>query len=454
MLPAAAAPDPDAVPDLWQHFGSLLREGTEPAPWAGPRWWWAGPLDVEGLALGSMQAAATAVAALSQRRVTFDSQGVAAWFDSYSHLRIAGSPIQAFGALSGFRRAADGWVRIHGNYPHHARALLDAVGATSADDVVAALREMPALAIEELVTATGGLAVAVRTPNEWAGSEAGRAVADQPWVRFTLEDSPSVRRSVSQVEVPLEGVRVLDLTRVIAGPSASRLLGALGADVLRIDPPALPELEHQHVETGFAKRSAEADLRNPEVFARVRELLADADVILSGYRGAALARYGLDAGSLRANYPGLAVVTLDAWGDRGPWAERRGFDSIVQAATGIAHIYGTGSGPDFKPGALPVQALDYATGLGVAAAAVVLVLGRKQGISGAAHLSLARTAHELLGMRGRPDLPAVKLESRLLRTDSAYGELVYAPPPLVIDDRAVDYPEPPQKYGSAELAWR
>src|SRR5664280_2934615 len=110
------------------------------------------------------------------------------------------------------------------------------------------------------------------------------------------------------------------------------------ADVLRIDPPGMPELWDHHVDTGFAKRSALADLDDPAALARIRVLLAEADVLFTGYRGAALDRFGLNPAALTQDYPQLVVVTLDAWGDRGPWSHERGFDSIVQAATGIGHL--------------------------------------------------------------------------------------------------------------------
>lgn len=451
------------VPALWRFLDELLPQATEPVSWSGPRWWWAGPLDVEGLALGSVQAVATALADGSssngrRHKVSFTSAGVSAWFDSFTHLRIAGSPIQGFGPLSGFRRAADGWVRIHGNYPHHERALLDALDVAAAADVDAALLDLPAGVIEDAVTARGGLASVVRTPQEWTATPAGQAVAGEPWVSLSVAPSPEIPRGARAGILGgdgelMEGLRVLDFTRVIAGPSASRLLGALGADVLRVDPPIFPELEHQHVETGFAKRSAVADLNNPEELARLRALLPATDIVLTAYRGGSLARYGLDVAALREDFPGLAVVSLDAWGEHGPWSGRRGFDSIVQAATGIAHVYGTGSGPEFKPGALPVQALDYATGLGMAAAAVALVAARRRGLCGSAHLSLARTAAELLQMPTPDNARPVELEPMLRRAASDYGELVYVPPPLVVNGRQLEYPHPPQRYGGAALDW-
>jgi crotonobetainyl-CoA:carnitine CoA-transferase CaiB-like acyl-CoA transferase len=195
---------------------------------------------------------------------------------------------------------------------------------------------------------------------------------------------------------PAVGVRVLDFTRVIAGPVCARYLGALGAEVLRLDPPDLPDVEPgQPADTLLGKRSAFLDLRDEAGARRLDALLADADVLLLGYRPGALERFGLSPEQLAARHPGLVVMELAAWGHTGPWRERRGFDSIVQAASGIAAVE---AGPDGEPGALPCQLLDHGTGY-LAAAAVLAALTeqRKHGGSHLARLSLGRTAHWLLG---------------------------------------------------------
>ncbi|MYR64088.1 hypothetical protein GTY54_50435, partial [Streptomyces sp. SID625] len=162
--------------------------------------------------------------------------------------------------------------------------------------------------------------------------------------------------------LPAAGVRVLDLTRVIAGPVATRTLALLGADVLRVDPPHLPELADQHADTGFGKRSAALDPATDR--AAFEELLAGADVVVTGYRPGALDRFGLSPEALAERRPALVVAELSAWGAYGPWARRRGFDSLVQVATGIAAV----EGGDGRPGALPAQALDHGTGYLLAAA--------------------------------------------------------------------------------------
>ncbi len=443
-------------------------EAAEPIPWSGPRWWWCGPLDVESLALGSLLALGSALVAEgrsrgSEHHVTTSSAAVAASFDSFARLRVDGVASEGFAPLSGFRRTRDGWVRLHANYPHHEHALLAALD-TTAQDVDAALLERTAQEVEDLVAARGGVASVVRTPGGWLASAAGRWNAAQPWIRFdttpgapTATTTSAKRRDGTSSPGPAEmlnGVRVLDLSRVIAGPSATRLLGALGADVLRVDPPHIPELRDQYVDTGFSKRSALADARTPGDLAAVQRLAARADIVITGYRPGALAKFGLDTSSLVADHPDLVVVSFDAWGDGGPWATRRGFDSVVQAATGIAHLCGTSTDDGWRPGALPVQALDHATGLGAAAAALALLVAGREGVRGSAHLSLAGTAAELLRLEpADPSATPTDLAPPYRHSSSVYGELDFVPPPLIVDGNQVEHIHPPPRYGSSSLTW-
>lgn len=166
---------------------------------------------------------------------------------------------------------------------------------------------------------------------------------------------------------------MLDLTRVIAGPVATRTLALLGADVLRVDDPGLPEIAAQHLDNGMGKRSALLDLRKDEDREVFDTLLEEADVVVTGYRPHALDRFGLTPEELAQRRPGIVIATLDAWGSAGPWRDFRGFDSIVQAATGISMLT---SPDDTKPGALPAQALDHASGY-LLAAGVLIALSRQ-----------------------------------------------------------------------------
>ncbi|WGM22581.1 CoA transferase [Paenarthrobacter sp. OM7] len=455
----------EPVPDLTGSLRLLDAFATaEPAACIGPRWWWGGSLDVEGLALGSVQAAATALESLtgSTGRYAVSSELTAASFDSLGHLRISGRKPQGFAPMSGFRPTADGWIRLHANYPHHAARLMETLRISTPDGLDRVLLSMTALEAEEAIIAGRGVAAAVRSREEWTATPMHTAASTGPWIGFTSPAAPGESpRSSSWVPStdpfrPLAGLRVLDLTRVIAGPTATRLLGALGADVLRIDPPGLPELTDAFVDSGFDKRSAEADLNNAEALDVVHRLLSAADVAVTGYRHGGLDRFGMNPDGMLAARPDLVVVTLSAWGDSGPWNGRRGFDSLVQAACGIAERYGNVD-DGWTPGALPVQALDHATGYGVAAAALALLSERLHtGRGGSAHVSLVRTAEVLFrlsvpgpasGVGGMP-IPDFRL------VDSPYGPLRFVGPPLTVDGVPLQYRKAPVKYGTSALAWQ
>lgn len=226
------------------------------------------------------------------------------------------------------------------------------------------------------------------------------------------------------------GLRVLDLTRVIAGPVAGRTLASHGADVLRVDGPLLPDDRGGLVDTGAGKRHVVLDLRARGDRNTVEELLAGADVVLQGYRPGALDALGMGPEALAERHPHLIVVRLSAWGTTGPWGDRRGFDSLVQAATGIADIYGS---PEV-PGALPVQALDHGTGhLAAALTLGALVRRRDEGGGWFGELSLARTAHLLLeaplGAREPEPTGAPDPESYLLRLPTPEGTATIVAPP-------------------------
>ncbi|WP_431071830.1 CoA transferase [Microbacterium phyllosphaerae] len=310
-------------------------------------------------------------------------------------LEIDGKAPDVWSAYSGFWRSVDGWVRTHGNYPHHARRLLTGLGldlGASGDVVRAAILECTTAEAVGLITAERGLAVPV-LPEDLHLDARWRAT---PLLEVTRQDAGEPRtRSrrgplAQDRAAPLAGIRVLDLTRVIAGPVCTRTLALLGADVLRVDPTDLAEPEWQHLDTGHGKRTTLLEARS----GRFHELLAAADVVVLGYRPSSLDRLGLSATALTEQYPGLVIAQLSAWGMDEP--DRAGFDSLVQAASGISLI----ESPDGdRPGALPAQALDHSAGY-LLATAVIAVLKRRrhEGGSWTVRTSLRRVAAELLGM--------------------------------------------------------
>ncbi|MFI8254927.1 CoA transferase [Streptomyces filamentosus] len=365
--------------------------------------------------------------------VRVDDGAVATAFVSERHLRVDGRAPVNFAPLSRLWRASDGWVRTHANYPHHKAALLAALGAADSVDAVAeAIGGRTAVETEAAVYAAGGLAVALRTPGEWAAHEQGRAVAGRPLLTRERLDGAAPRR---RADGPL---RVLDLTRVIAGPVATRTLALLGADVLRIDPPHSPELPDQHADTGVGKRTAALDLDSPSDRRAFGELLDAADVLVTGYRPGALDRFDL-------HRPGLVTARLSAWGDYGPWGGRRGFDSLVQVATGIAVTEGTAG----EPGALPAQALDHGSGYLLAAAVLrSLTEQEREGGSRLVRLALAQTGHWLTH-----GLPRYDPGRHLAESEGPLGRLRHAVSPVAYEGGPAGWSRPPGVAGADAPVW-
>jgi crotonobetainyl-CoA:carnitine CoA-transferase CaiB-like acyl-CoA transferase len=327
----------------------------------------------------------------SPASVLLDVEHVAAAARSERYARMEGSPVvDPFAVLSRFWRTADGWLRLHANYPWHKERALGVLGCQGQPEAVGeAIASWSGTDLEDALAVAGAVGYAVRSRSQWQAHPQGRAVSALQLLGSVAGAGPGRSTGAGRGAV---GLRVLDLTRVIAGPVATRTLAAWGADVLRLDSPDLPEIPAQALDTLPGKRSAQLDISRPVGRARLEQLLADADVLVQGYRPGALDRYGLAPQELDARHPHLSVVTLSAWGPTGPWAARRGFDSLVQCPTGIA----LAEGADGRPGALPAQALDHATGYLAAAAAMLAVAAIQRGEPPRqVRLSLAQTAQWL-----------------------------------------------------------
>lgn len=386
-----------------------------------------GPIPVSELAVGAVAAQLLGAARLREGAgpadvpLTIDAAHVGLSFRSEGNVWLDGRPVGAtFPPLSRFCRTADGWIRLHAHYRHHEAALLAVLG----NDVEGAAARRRGEDLETAIIEAGGAAAAVRTAAQWSQHPQGRAVSAMPLLTLRRSADGPPRRAA------LQGLRVLDLTHVIAGPVATRTLASHGADVIRLDSPRLPELPGLFLDTCVGKRCALLDFAAPDDRRTVEELLSSADVVVQGYRPGALAAFGLDPPSLAERHPHLIVVSLSAWGAAGPWEGRRGFDSLVQAATGIAVLCGASD----EPGVLPAQALDHGTGH-LAAATVLGALARQREEGGGWHgdLSLAQTAHWLLGAARSPEVDdpalAVDLDAYLLDLPSAQGTArVVAPP--------------------------
>ncbi|GLQ20057.1 CoA transferase [Algimonas porphyrae] len=349
---------------------------------------WPSAFAVSDLAVASIGAACAEAAALAGRTtpVTIDRRLASLWFGFTVQPQGWDLP-PVWDDLAGIYKAKDGFVRLHTNAPHHKVAALEALNCDADRAIVAArVADMSATAVEIAVVLESGCAARLMSLSEWADHPQGRAVRSEPLIDWREHGDASTFVPCPG-ERPLAGLKVLDLTRVLAGPVCTRTLAGFGADVLRIDPPGWCEaLVETEVTPG--KRLATLDLKSDGDRERFLALLEAADVLVHGYRNGALDALGLGEEKRRRVSPGLIDVSLNAYGWTGPWSTRRGFDSLVQMSSGIAHRGMEWRGSD-APVPLPVQALDFATGY-LMAAAVMRAL--RVGVALSARLSLARTA--------------------------------------------------------------
>ncbi len=367
---------------------------------------------VSDFAEASVGLAGVALARLSGGSALVDRRLASLWFDMT--LRPDGWEAGSlWDPIAGNYRCADGWIRLHTNAPHHRDAALSVLKCAADRDVVAkVILQWDGLALEAAIVAAGGCAAQMRSAEDWAQHPQGVAIASEPLVHW--DDI------VSCAPVPcggLKGIKVLDLTRVLAGPVATRFLAGFGAEVLRIDPPWWNE-ESVEMEVTLGKRCAGLDLRVAEDLARLKELMREADVFVHGYRADALEKLGIGADVRGALNPTLIDVRLNAYGWSGPWWDRRGFDSLVQMSCGIAALGMTEAGAD-KPVPLPVQALDHGAGYLMAACVLEALHARSLGHMKAARVSLARVAHTLMQHRC-----ALETSGAIVKSDDDFGTSV------------------------------
>lgn len=348
------------------------------------------------------------------------------------YFELDGAVPSVWAPLSGLYPCRDGHVRIHANFDHHrdgALALLGLdgdAGQYGKDDVARALGGWNAVDFETAAAEHGLVVSATRTFDEWDAGPHARAAAGLPL--FSIErvgDAPPMDLADGNTGAPLAGIRVLDLTRILAGPTCGRVLAAYGADVLLINGPHLPNIE-AIADTSRGKRSAHLDLREAAGRAQLESLARGAQVFVEGYRPGGIAELGFGPEALAAMRPGIVTVSLSAYGPIGPWSARRGFDSLVQTATGFNHAEGQAAGKD-QPRALPVQMLDYGAGFLMAfGAQAALVRQQREGGSWHVRVSLLQVANWLRSL-GRVDdnfgLERPDLESHCERYPSNFGEL-------------------------------
>jgi crotonobetainyl-CoA:carnitine CoA-transferase CaiB-like acyl-CoA transferase len=426
---------------------------------------------VDEAAAVAIGAAATAAAELGRRRglpaqrVEVETRRAGASLQSFMHLRLDGAPfptVQGEIPTMAVYRCADGrWIHLHGALTHLRDGTLRILGCEDrAEAIATAVGGWPSAALEDALAAAGQCGAVLRTAAEWAAHPQGRAVAAEPlvWIE-RIGDAP--RRPLPAAARPLDGIRVLDLTRILAGPTCARTLAEHGADVLRIASPRLPEVEAFLPDTSHGKRSAWLDLDEPGATEALRALVAGADVYSQGYRSGALEARGFGADALARLRPGIVVVSLSAYGHRGPWAARRGWEQLAQACTGVALEHcGLEPAADARPEVIPAAPSDYCSGY-LAALGATIALRRQceQGGSWHVRVSLARTAMWIraLGHVGADAIveppTRAEIEAWSITRDTPWGRLGYLAPVAQMSATPPAWTLPSAPPGSHAAAW-
>ncbi|MGJ7525043.1 CoA transferase [Variovorax sp. GB1P17] len=374
---------------------------------------------------------------------------------------VDGRVPETWDTFSGLYRCTDGWVRVHANFAHHREGALRLLGLDPATatraEAEAAMAGWRAIDFEDAASARGLVATALRRFDEWDATPQGQAIAAQPL--FTIDrigDAPPLALPpLREDQRPLSGLRVLDLTRILAGPVGGRALAAYGADVLLVNSPNLPNIE-AIADTSRGKLSAHVDLQTDEGRTALQRLVGDAHVFVQGYRPGGIDALGFGPAALAAQRPGIVCVSLTAYGTQGPWAARRGFDSLVQTAMGFNHAEGEAAG-DGKPKPLPMQILDEATGALIAfGAAAALWRQQQEGGSWHVQVSLAQTGQWLRGLGRVPDglsIARPSLAPHIETTASGFGELAALRHSAMLSRTPAAWPRPSMPPGSHAPAW-
>jgi crotonobetainyl-CoA:carnitine CoA-transferase CaiB-like acyl-CoA transferase len=402
-----------------------------------------------------------------KQQVAVDLRQAAASLRSGHYLVMDGAEVSTGrNPVMGVYPAKNGrWSYIHANFPNHRAAALSVLGVEENKDAVRrAVANWDALELEEAILAAKGAGGMVRSMAEWANHPQAAAIASLPLLEIVkIGEAPPEK--LPQGDRPLSGVRVLDLTRVLAGPTCARTLAEHGADVLKITAAHLPNIGYQEYDTGHGKLSAQLDLRQKKDLETLKGLVREADVFSQGYRPGTLGNRGLSPEELAKLRPGLVYVSLCAFSHVGPWASRRGFDTVVQTVSGIttrqAELFpGAEKG---QPQFYPVSAIDYLTGYLMAFGAMVGLARRaREGGSWLVRISLAQTGRWLVGRGEVPeaelkDVPKEFTPEELagwsIESQTPVGKLKHLRPTVQLSETPPFWARPSVPLGYNEPAW-
>ncbi len=390
--------------------------------------------------------------------VSIDTHAAAASLRSNTYVLRNGEKPVSWDPLTGHYPTRDGrHMFIHTNHPHHRAGALRIAGAKGGtrEALAEAVANWDGLAIEEAIAAGGCVGGLTRSRAEWNAHPHGIAISRLPLIDLAkIGEAPP--RPLPKGDRPLSGVRAFDLTRVLAGPTSGRVLAENGADVLHVAAPHLPYQSELLMDTGHGKRCAWIDLLTPAGVETMKTLLGAADIFTQGYRPGTLAGRGFSPEQVAALRPGIVCVSLCAYGHEGPWASRRGFDSIVQNVTGLAATQGSLD----KPRNMPVQALDYIAGYLAALGAMVALARRvEQGGSWLVRVSLVQVAHWLANLgtvdatKGIAELPESELSPLLTESVGPFGRLRHLKPVVHLGTTPAHFARPAEPLGASPAQW-
>ncbi len=405
-----------------------------------------------------------------RQTMSINTRQATASLRSGTYLKMGDTPVpNGRNSIMGSYPAKHGrWSYVHANFPNHRNAALKVLGvAEDRDAVRRAVAQWDALELEEAIIVAHGAGGMVRSFDEWAQHPQGAAVAKLPLMEvIKIADSapeplPEARTKDTR---PLSGIRVLDLTRVIAGPTCARTLAEHGAEVLKITGGHLPTLGRQEYDTGHGKLSAHLDLREAKDVETLRGLVRGTDIFSQGYRPGTLGNRGFTPEALAALRPGIVVVSLSAFGHEGPWASRRGFDTVIQTVSGIKQRQGEVF-PGVEPGPqfYPVSAIDFLTGYLMASGAMVALARRaREGGSWLVRISLAQVGHWLIQRGQVPEVELknvakefteAELQNWFMQSDTPVGRLRHLAPALRLSETQPYWDKPTVPLGYHQAVW-
>ncbi len=401
--------------------------------------------------------------------VSVDMKHAAIGFRSESYTDINGDRSKPFASsgigndsseVHGFYKCGDGgWLQIHGNYPAHKYGVIEAFNCEPTEKGVQdILSNMTVSDAETYLTDRGLPAAMMRTLDEWSEHPQGKAVSALPLMEIEKIGDARPLDFCSTPNRPLEGVKVLELTKVLAGPLIGRTLAEHGANVLWLNDPHLDVIDGLIMDMAKGKYPAHLNLNDKKDKKTFTDLAKSADVFIQGYRPGSIAEKGFSPYDMAEIRPGIVCVEISAFSHEGPWSTRRGFDSIVQTVSGIGREGGLAKNQDGMSH-LPCQALDHGTGyLGAFGAMVGILKQRREGGSWRVRLSLSQTGHWLKSL-GRldaisaPDIKECDIKDYMGQVDSPYGRISYTRPVAQLSDTPAYWTLPPSPFGSYEAKW-